>query len=109
MSNEDFMRDDVYLYEVEMPVREFFYTLDQIAYMLDTTQQYLEESVLHYVGRSWHKKPRHMLRCVNIAKVDASPDWRVAETDFISWMKIKGITFRQQFQVGIPVSRNRKG
>lgn len=100
MADHEFMRDDTFKYEVELPVREFFYTCDQIAYLLDMSESHLRDSILFYVGREWHKKPRERLRAVNIAPPDDNPDWRVSETDFIMWMRVVGISFNRPQQPG---------
>lgn len=85
------MSADEFQHEVEIPLRVFFYTVDQIAYMLDCSESYLRTDVLYYVGRS-HGIPAEKLRAINLAGPEDVPNWRVSEQDFIAWLKMKKIS-----------------
>ena len=76
---------------VNLPIRVFMYTIDQIAFMLEVSEQNVRESFLFYEGRSVGVCPRDKLLAVDISPDNATtPEWRVAETHFRRWMKFKG-------------------
>lgn len=77
--------------KVGLPVREFFYTTDQIAYLIDCNEDYLKRSLLHYQGRSVGVCPKDKLLATNIGAEGDAPNWRVAETHLKRWMRFKGI------------------
>lgn len=79
--------------EVGLPPREFFYTLDQIAYLLDITEPYLKNNLIHYEGRSVGFPSRHVMVAVNMAPEGETPEWRVAERHFKRWLRFKGYKF----------------
>ena len=82
--------------DVGIPARVFLYTLDQIATLLDVELQALRTSYIHFDGRTLgaHKKDRMMAR--NIAPLGERPDWRVAEAEFVRWMKLKRYKFHER-------------
>lgn len=81
--------------DIGLPVREFFYTLDQIGYMLEIKVESLKVSHLHFEGRSVGVCPKEKMLAVNIA-VSGTPDWRVAERHFKRWLKFKGYKFHER-------------
>ena len=83
--------EDVIQGEVRLPAREFMYTLDQVAYMLDCTMNALQPQ-LYYKGRSGGS-PRGRISVVNIAPRENKPNWRISESALVNWLKIKDITF----------------
>jgi len=76
--------------DVGLPIREFMYTIDQIAYLLDTSERYLKENLIHYDGRTVGAVGRDRMLAVNIAPEGKTPEWRVAERHLRRWMKFKG-------------------
>ena len=90
----DPFREDELKYDVELPFREFMFTLDQIAFLLDIDEQYMIRKYLYLPGRSTGIQAGRM-RATNIARADQPPNWRVSETDLKFWMKSKGIRWRQ--------------
>lgn len=93
---DDTFRNDILKYDVDIPVREFFFTMDQIAYMLDLDEKLLREQYVQYPGREWGKGAGGRMRATNIAPPDVEPNWRVSQTDFIQWMRVKGIQFNEK-------------
>ena len=89
---DDVFRNDILKYEVDLPLREFFYTLDQIAYMLDVDQKVLEEGYIYYNGRHYGQ-PNGRLIATNLAAADQPPNWRVSEVNFTRWMKARKLGF----------------
>jgi hypothetical protein len=77
--------------DVGLPVREFMFTIDQIAFLLDVTEPYLKQDLIHYEGRSVGACPKDKLLAVNIAPDSApKPEWRIAERHLKRWMRFKG-------------------
>lgn len=76
-----------------LPVRPFLYTVDQISVLLDLSEQQLNTNYLHFEGRSLGFADRDHLMARNIAPPKRPPDWRVAEQEFIRWMKRKGFKY----------------
>jgi hypothetical protein len=78
-----------------IPRRPVFWTLDQIADMLDLPQKTLVKSYLWLEGRDKGIYRLHYLRAVNLAFTKVNPDgvqkqsvneWRVAEDEFLRWL-----------------------
>ena len=76
--------------DVGLPVREFLYTLDQIAFLLEVTEDYLKKNMIFYEGRSVGVAPRDRMVARNIAPEGLSPEWRVPERHLRRWMRFKG-------------------
>lgn len=76
---------------VNLPPRIFLYTLDQIAGIISMTQAHLERNYIYYYGKSTGPKPRErmMARDIN-AGTDKRPDWRVADTEVVRWLRRAG-------------------
>ncbi|AMS03453.1 hypothetical protein SEA_BENCZKOWSKI14_60 [Gordonia phage Benczkowski14] len=87
--DEDHIRNEVIL-----PLREFFYTLDQIAYLLDCPESKIINELGYFTGRSQGRQGTR-LRITNIAAPESVPDWRVSELDFKVWMVAHGIQFTE--------------
>ncbi|AKJ71853.1 hypothetical protein TIN4_56 [Tsukamurella phage TIN4] len=103
MSSNSFS-EDLIEPEVNLPAREFMFTLDQIALMLDVSRKSLEDNFLFFHGRSAGSR-RGRLIAVNIATPEMKPVWRVSETAFKVWMRYKGIVFTEQRSVRIATKR----
>lgn len=78
--------------KVGMPLRPFLWTLDQIAVMLNVEEKTIRHGrgYLYYEGRSTGVRARDLMTARNIAPADQRPDWRVAEREFLRWLKVKG-------------------
>lgn len=72
------------------------FTLDQIADMLAIKVATLEVGYVWFDGRSGGLPSRDEIIARNIAPPDAPPEWRVAENDFIRWLKKKGFRFHDR-------------
>lgn len=79
-----------------LPVRVFLYTLDQISMMLEITEQSLKTEYLHYEVRSPGARPHNKMQAQNVAPDGDKPDWRVAEQEFIRWLRYKGFRIYQR-------------
>ena len=83
--------------DIGLPVREFMYTIDQIAYMMGTTEAYVKRSLLFYEGRSVGVCPKDKLLAVDISPDDATKaEWRIAERHLKRWMRYKGWKFYER-------------
>lgn len=77
--------------DVGLPIREFLYTLDQIAYLLSIEEKSLRVSYVHYEGRSVGTCPKDKLLAVDISTdSNPRPEWRVSERHLKRWMRFKG-------------------
>ena len=78
---------------VNLPVRPFLYTLDQVATLLSMTEQGLKnKQLLFFQNRTPGVVSRDEILTINIALPDRKPEWRVEERELIRWMKRKGFT-----------------
>jgi hypothetical protein len=78
--------------DVGLPPVVFFFTLDQIAGLLNISEDTLRVSYLYYSGRTSGSKPPRLMYAVNMAadpETDA-PNWRVAHPEFVRWLRSKG-------------------
>jgi len=78
---------------VTLPDKPFFYTLDQIASLLQVSEGWLRKQTI-YVGRSLDTS-RSMISAVNLAEPDETPIWRISEREFIRWLGYHGVKTRQ--------------
>lgn len=77
--------------DIGLPVREFMYTLDQIAFLLQIEESQLKRAYLHYESRSVGTCPKDRMLAVDISPDNAArPEWRVAERHLKRWMRYKG-------------------
>lgn len=80
---------------VGLPPLIFMFTIDQLAVMLNITEQHLMTAYLYYVGRSSGIKKAHQMSAINIAPDSAPPEWRISSREFFKWCHRKGITVNQ--------------
>lgn len=73
---------------VGLPIRPFLYTIDQICSLTMISEQALQK-FLYYEFRSSGQKPPSTMLARNISQRDDRPDWRVAEKEFIRWLRFK--------------------
>jgi hypothetical protein len=73
-----------------IPLRVFLYTVDQLSLMLNMSEDDLLERHMHFEGRSADYPKKWLLHAVNIAPPTDKPEWRVADKEFIRWLKFKG-------------------
>lgn len=77
---------------VGVPPMVFFFTLDQIAGMLNIPETYLRTAYLYYAGRTTGPRAPRLMYCINVAAdpLNDVPDWRVAHTEFVRWLRNRG-------------------
>jgi len=80
----------------ELPPRAFFYTLDQIATMINVDYEYFRRRYIYYDRRSVGVHYPDMLLAVNMAPHGAPPDWRVTEDELKRWFKKKRVRLHQR-------------
>ena len=78
---------------IGIPTRVFLFTVDQLSVMLDLPEKYILENLLYLEGRSIGTAKKHLIQARNIAPADQKPEWRVAEREFIRWMRVKGFKY----------------
>ena len=79
--------------KIGLPPRPFLYTIDQLAVMLDLPERQLRIKHIYHEGRDIGHRSREHMVARNIAGPDDTPDWRVADREFIRWMRLKGFKF----------------
>lgn len=82
--------------QVNLPIKPFLYTLDQIAQILDLTERNLKANYIHYDQRSISLPTHDKIVARNIAPADQKPEWRVAERELIRWMRRKGFYWHER-------------
>lgn len=75
--------------KVGLPARPFFYTVDQIAVCLNLSVETVKQKYLFFDGRSTGSQSIHLMVARNIAKPTDRPEWRIAEREFVRWLKLK--------------------
>lgn len=76
--------------KIGLPPRPFLYTLDQLSVMLDVPEERIRKAYIYFEGRSIGSRSKQLMTARNIAPGNQNPDWRVAEREFIRWMRTKG-------------------
>ena len=82
---------------VTLPNNPFFYTLDQIALMLNFSQAKLKLRV-HFVGRTSGKIVPEKMEAINMADRNEKPDWRISEREFLRWLRFHEYTIIKETQ-----------
>lgn len=81
--------------KVQLPTRAFLYTLDQIAFILSMSELALKNGYIFYSGVTTGPSRKHLIQARDISvPLSKHRDWRVAETELIRWMKLKGFKFK---------------
>lgn len=76
--------------KIGLPPRVFLYTVDQLSVMLDLPEDRIKAAYLYFEGRSIGSRRKDLMTARNIAPASSTPDWRVAEREFVRWMRVKG-------------------
>lgn len=76
--------------QVNLPVREFFYTLDQVAQLLGVSMAALRRYVYREGLDAGVRQPSEM-PAHNIAAPGDPADWRITERNFVTWLRKRGI------------------
>ncbi len=75
---------------VGLPPITFLYTLDQVASMVNMDLETFTLTYVWYHNRSTGVRyPRNMV-ARNLAEPHETPDWRIAQAEFIRWLKYMG-------------------
>ena len=75
---------------VQLPQKQFLYTLDQVALLLAMSEDTLRLRYLWYQGLSVGVWKKDRLKAVDIAPVgDKRGEWRVSEEELIRWLRHK--------------------
>lgn len=73
---------------VDLPIRPFLYTMDQIGTLLGLSLHTLKGSYVYYLGRSTGYKPADLLEAVDISPRGEKPEWRVSEGELVRWLRV---------------------
>lgn len=79
---------------IGLPARDFLFTIDQIAMLLEVQERTVYDNYLFYENRSVGVRPKDRMLARDISPDNApKPDWRVTEREFTRWMKYKGYRY----------------
>jgi hypothetical protein len=67
--------------------------LDQLANLLQCTEEYLKGNLIFYSDREPGIAPKSKMRAINIAPEGETPQWRVSENSFLGYLRRKGVKF----------------
>lgn len=81
---------------VGLPIRDFLYTTDQIAFLLGVTEKHLKDKLIHYDGVSTGVRKPYKMLARSISAPNEKPDWRVAERELQRWLRSKGFRFHER-------------
>ena len=82
--------------DVGLPPRPFLYTIDQIATLLNMREENVRNRYMYLEGRSEGVRRRDLMTARNIAPANEKPDWRVADREFVRWMKTMGFRYYER-------------
>lgn len=80
---------------VTLPEPEFFYTLDQVAYLLSVEERWLRQRTFFY-GRNPKRKRLDDLEAINIARQDEDPTWRISHRELTRWLIRHGYKIKKR-------------
>ena len=81
---------------IALPARTFLYTVDQIAHLLQISEDTVRSSFLYYEGRSTGTVPKTQMLARNIAPEGEKPEWRVADRELTKFMRAKGFRYYER-------------
>jgi len=81
------------LEKVGLPALAFMFTIDQIASMLNVSEDTVRLVYLYYQGRTSGLKKKHHMMAINIAPDGENASWRVSLEEYRRWLSRMG--FRQ--------------
>jgi len=64
--------------------------------MIDVKEDTIKRSYLYYEGRSVGSRRKDLMIARNVAPPDEKPDWRIAEREFVRWMRHKGFRYYER-------------
>lgn len=80
---------------VGLPIKPFFYTIDQISTLLSIEEASVQRW-LFYEGRSVGICPKDRIKATNLAPRGETPVWRVLDKHFIQWLRFKGFKYHER-------------
>lgn len=82
--------------KIGLPPRPFLYTIDQISVMLDISERRIKQAYVYFEGRSIGTRQKDLMIARNISPSDQPPEWRIAEREFVRWMRVKGYRYYER-------------
>lgn len=76
-------------YDIRLPVRPFFFTVDQVATLTALTTAQVNRMMFR-TGRTAGLPPPDMVKAVNLAPPDAPDEWRIEEKELLRWLRHRG-------------------
>ena len=84
-------------YDMRLPVRPFFFTVDQVATLTALTIPQVR-SAMFYNASSVGIAPRDQLYAVNLAPPNAPEEWRIEEKELLRWLRHRGYAVLSRWQ-----------
>lgn len=76
--------------KVGLPPTSFLYTIDQICTLIAMNQDQAMRTIFYFYMRSTGAQSPHLMMARDISPPNHQPEWRVAEAEFVRWLKLKG-------------------
>lgn len=77
--------------DVGLPATPFLYTLDQVAVLLNMSEQDLVSGYIWFAGGTIGRKSPRQIKAVNIQVTPGElANWRVSQGELIRWCKLLG-------------------
>lgn len=80
---------------IGLPIRPFLFTIDQIATLIGVSIENVMQTKLYYDRRSVGQRHKDMMLAHDIATPGQPSEWRVAEREFVRWLRYKGFIIRE--------------
>lgn len=79
--------------DVGLPPVSFFFTLDQIAGMINVAEETVRSAYIYYAGRTTGLTRPNLMYAINLAADPETdkPEWRVPHKEFVRWLKRRGM------------------
>ena len=97
MSTQSGSRPAARSVRLQLPVTPFFYTVDQVAYLLNISEAQLRNRYIYFVGRSPGTRKLDHIEAINIEPdIQEKPDWRISEKELLRWCKRRGYSIERK-------------
>lgn len=75
----------------DLPARPVFWTLDQVASMLQVDLEYFKRRLVFYEGKSAGMDATKMFRAIDVSAPQDVPAWRIHSDEIIRWCKVRNV------------------
>lgn len=82
-----------------LPITSFLYTIDQICQLVGMDQEQALRTIFYFHNRSTGRQSQHTMLARDVAPPNDNPEWRVAEREFVRWLRLKGFVIDQRLTI----------